>query len=77
MKIFKSKKIKKLKIKKIVLLLLISFFSAFSLSKLEIFKNDTFINILKYISINKIYKSNIKFNGKYLINIALTNFDDI
>lgn len=76
-KIFKSKKIKTLRLKKSVLLLLISFFTAYNLSKLNIFKSDNFIKLLKNTSVNKITSSNIKFNGKYLINVALTNFDDI
>jgi len=76
-KIFKSKKTKKINIKKIVLMLTISFFSSFLLSKLKIFKSDEFINLLKDTSINKIYNKEIKLNGKYLINVALTNFDDI
>lgn len=76
-KIFKSKKTKTLKLKKTVLLLIISFFSAFIFSKLNIFKNENFINFLRNTSMNKITTSNIKFNGDYLINIALTNFNDI
>lgn len=76
-KIFKSKKTKTLKLKKIVIILLISFFSSYLLSKLSIFDNENFISFLKNTSMNKITKSNVKFNGEYLINIALTNFDDI
>jgi len=76
-KIFKSKKTKKIKLKKIVLILLISFFSAYFLSKIDIFKSDEFISLLKNTSLNKIETTKIKFNGKYLINVALNNFDDI
>jgi len=76
-KIFKSKKTKKINLRKIVLMLSISFFSSFLLSKLGFFKRDDFINLLKNTSLNKIYTNDIKLNGKYLINVALTNFDDI
>ena len=76
-KIFKSKKNNNKKIKKIILLLLISFFSSLILINIKIFKNENFINLLKNSSINKLTKPNIKFNGTYLINIALTNFDNI
>ena len=77
MKIFKSKKIKQKNFKKIILLLFISFFSAYNLSKLNLFRNEKFISVLKNISLNKIIYYDIKFNGKYLINIALNNFKDI
>lgn len=76
-KIFKSRKTKKINLRKIVLMLFISFFSSFLLSKLDYFQNEDFINLLKNTSINKIYNKNIKLNGKYLINVALTNFDNI
>jgi len=76
-KIFKSKKTKNINLRKIVLMLLISFFSSYYLSKLNIFKNNEFIDLLKNTSLNKVYKTNIKLNGKYLINIALSNFNDI
>ena len=76
-KIFKSKKNYNKLLKTIIILLLISFFISLLLSKLNILKNDKFINVLKNTSINKITPTNIKFNGKYLINIALTNFDNI
>ena len=76
-KIFKSKKTRKINLKKIVLMILISFFSSFLLSKISFFKSDEFINLLRDISINKIYGKDVKLNGKYLINVALTSFDDI
>ena len=76
-KIFKSKKTKNIKLKKGVLLFLISFLCSYFLSKLSIFYNEDFIDLLKYTSMNKISNANIKFNGEYLVNIALTNFEQI
>lgn len=76
-KIFKSKKNNNLTFKKIIILLLISFFSAYILSKIEIFKSDKFINILKNTAINKLNTINLKIKGEYLLNIGLTSFDDI
>lgn len=76
-KIFKSRKTKRINFKRIVFLLLISFFSSYFLSKLDYFKNEDFLNLLKNTSVNKIYNRDIRLNGKYLINIALTNFEDI
>lgn len=76
-KIFKSKKNKNLKLKKIIILLLISFFSAYILSKLSLFNNKLVIEILKNTSMNKINNIYLKFKGEYLLNIALTTFDEI
>lgn len=76
-KIFKSKKNNNTILKKIILILLISFFSAYILSKIEIFKSDNFINILKNTSINKLNTIDLNLKGEYLLNIGLTSFDDI
>lgn len=76
-KIFKSKNNNNISIKKILILLLISFFSAYFLSKLEIFKNEKFINILKNTSINKLNNINLNLKGEYLLNIGLSTFKEI
>ena len=76
-KIFKSKKYKHISYRKIIFILLISFSFAFILSKLSIFKNNNFINLLKKTSVNELYFKNINIKGEYLINVGLTNFDKI
>ena len=76
-KIFKSKKNLKIHIKKFIFLLLISFFSAFILSKLKIFKNNNYIDLLKYTSTNTLINTNLNLKGTYLLNIGLTTFDNI
>lgn len=76
-KIFKSKTNNNINLKKILILLFISFFSAYFLSKLNIFKTDKFINLLKNTSINKINLIDFKFKGEYLLNIGLSTFDEI
>lgn len=76
-KIFKSKTNKKNKYKKILMLLLISFFAAYFFSKLDIFYNESFINLLKNISMNEIENNGINLKGEYLINVGLSTFDDI
>ena len=76
-KVFKSKRRLKIKIKKILLLLLISFFSAFLLSKIKIFKNSKFIDLLKYTSTNTLKNNSINLKGTYLLNIGLNTFDNI
>lgn len=76
-KIFKTRKTYKFKYKKFLKLCIISFFSAFILSRLDIFSNDKFINILKNSSISKIDFKNLNFKGEYLLNIGLNTFDDI
>ncbi len=76
-KIFKSKKKHQIKLNGIYKFLLISFLIAFFLSRLKIFSNKNFINVLKDTSTNKINISNIDFKGEYLLNIGLTNFNNI
>ena len=76
-KIFKSKKYKRISYRKIIFILLISFSFAFLLSKLSIFKNNNFINLLKKTSVNELDFKNINIKGEYLINVGLTNFDKI
>lgn len=76
-KIFKSKKYKRISYRKIIFVLLISFSFAFILSKLSIFKNNNFINLLKKTSVNELDFKNINIKGEYLINVGLTNFDKI
>lgn len=76
-KIFKSKKNNDVSLKKILILLFISFFCAYALSKLELFKSDKFINILKNTSINKLNNIDLNLKGKYLLNIGLQTFDEI
>lgn len=76
-KIFKSKKKHQIKLNGIYKFLLISFLIAFFLSRLKIFNNKNFINVLKDTSTNKINISNIDFKGEYLLNIGLTNFNNI
>lgn len=76
-KIFKSKKYKRISYRKIIFILLISFSFAFILSKLSIFKNNNFINLLKKTSVNELDLKNINIKGEYLINVGLTNFDKI
>ena len=76
-KIFKSKKYKRISYRKIIFILLISFSFAFMLSKLSIFKNNRFINLLKKTSVNELDFKNINIKGEYLINVGLTNFDKI
>lgn len=76
-KIFKSKHTNKNKLKKIFVLLLISFFAAYFLSKFDIFYSESFINLLKNISVNEIEKSRINLKGEYLINVGLSTFEDI
>ena len=76
-KIFKSKKYKRISYRKIIFILLISFSFAFLLSKLSIFKNNRFINLLKKTSVNELDFKNINIKGEYLINVGLTNFDKI
>lgn len=76
-KIFKSKKYKRISYRKIIFILLISFSFAFILSKLSIFKNNNFINLLKKTSVNELDFKNINIKGEYLINVGLTNFDKI
>ena len=76
-KIFKSKVSRKNKYKKKLILLLISFFAAYFLSKFNIFSSDSFVKILRYISMNNIENNGINFKGEYLINIGLSTFDDI
>lgn len=76
-KIFKSKKYKRISYRKIIFILLISFSFAFILSKLSIFKNNRFINLLKKTSVNELDFKNISIKGEYLINVGLTNFDKI
>ena len=73
-KIFKSKKNKSIYIRKIFLMLLISFFLSFLLS---IFKSEYFINILKNTSVNEIENNKLNIKGEYLLNIALSTFDNI
>lgn len=76
-KIFKSKKNNNIKLKKIILLLLISFSFSFIISRLNIFKNIKFINLLKNTSVNELSFKNINLNGEYLLNIGLTDFEKI
>ena len=76
-KIFKSKKRFKIHIKNIILLLLISFFSAYILSKIKVFKNNNYIDLLKYTSTNTLINTNLNLKGTYLLNIGLTTFDNI
>ncbi len=76
-KIFKSRKYKRISYRKIIFILLISFSFAFLLSKLSIFKNNRFINLLKKTSVNELDFKNINIKGEYLINVGLTNFDKI
>lgn len=76
-KIFKSKKNNNIKLKKIILLLLISFSFSFIISRLNIFKNIKFINLLKNTSMNELSFKNINLNGEYLLNIGLTDFEKI
>ena len=76
-KIFKSKKNKNNSLKKVLLLLLISFFSAYILSKLDIFHNEKFVEMLKRTSMNELSIANIRLKGDYLINIGLSTFSDI
>ena len=76
-KIFKSKKNKSIYIKKIILLLLISFFVSYILSRISIFKNNNFIELLKNTSMNEIKSNDLNIKGEYLINVGLTTFDDI
>ena len=76
-KIFKSKHTNKNKFKKIFVLLLISFFAAYFLSKLEIFRNKDFIELLKKTGMNEIGENGINLKGEYLINVGLSTFDDI
>lgn len=76
-KIFKSKKTKKINLKKLVFMLFISFLLSYFLSNMNIFKNEYFINMLKDVSLNKISNRKININGKYLLNVALTTFEDI
>ena len=76
-KIFKSRKYKRISYRKIIFILLISFSFAFLLSKLSIFKNNRFINLLKKTSVNELDFKNISIKGEYLINVGLTNFDKI
>ena len=76
-KIFKSKKYKRISYRKIIFILLISFSFAFILSKLSIFKNNNFINLLKKTSVNELDFKNINIKGEYLINVGLTNFNKI
>lgn len=76
-KIFKSKTNNKNKLKTIFLLLFISFFSAYFLSKLKIFNNDKFIELLKKTGMNEISETGINLKGIYLINVGLSTFDNI
>lgn len=76
-KIFKSKTNKKNRLKKIVVLLLISFFSAYFLSKLNIFHNEKFIELLKITSMNEIVETKNYLKGEYLINVGLSTFSEI
>lgn len=76
-KIFKSKTNNKNKLKKIFLLLFISFFSAYFLSKLKIFNNEKFIELLKKTGMNEISETGINLKGIYLINVGLSTFDNI
>ena len=76
-KIFKSKTKNKNKFKKIFVLLLISFFAAYFLSKLEIFHNKDFIELLKKTGMNEIGETGINLKGEYLINVGLSTFEDI
>lgn len=76
-RIFKSKRNNNINLKKIIVLLLISFFSAYFLSKLNIFKSEKFIDILKNVSMNKINPIDISFKGEYLLNVGLSTFKDI
>lgn len=76
-KIFKSKTNNNINLKKILILLFISFFSAYFLSKLNIFKTEEFINLLKNTGINKINTFDFKFKGDYLLNVGLSTFDEI
>lgn len=76
-KIFKSKVGKKNKYKKKLILLLVSFFAAYFLSKFDIFGSDSFIKMLKNVSMNEIENNGINFKGEYLINVGLSTFDDI
>lgn len=76
-KIFKSRKIKKINIGKIILTLLISFFAYIIINKINLFKTEKFINILKNTSMNEINLKSIDMKGEYLINIGLSNFDKI
>lgn len=76
-KIFKSKTNKKNRLKKIVVLLIISFFSAYFLSKLNIFHNEKFIELLKITSMNEIIETKNNLKGEYLINVGLTTFNEI
>ena len=76
-KIFKSRKYKRISYRKIIFILLISFSFAFLLSKISIFKNNNFINLLKKTSVNELDFKNISMKGEYLINVGLTNFDKI
>lgn len=76
-KIFKSKRVKSIYIKKIVILLLISFFASYALSKIKLFNNNNFIELLKNTSMNEIKNNNFNIKGEYLINVGLTTFNDI
>lgn len=76
-KIFKSKTNNKNKLKTIFLLLFISFFSAYFLSKLKIFNNEKFIELLKKTGMNEISATGINLKGIYLINVGLSTFDNI
>ena len=76
-RIFKSKRNNNIKLKKIFVLLLISFFSAYFLIKLNIFKSEKFIDVLKNFSMNKINPIDINIKGEYLLNIGLSTFKDI
>ncbi len=76
-KIFKSRKSKKINIGKIILTLLISFFAYIIINKINLFKTEKFINILKNTSMNEINLKSIDMKGEYLINIGLSNFDKI
>ncbi len=76
-KIFKSKKLKKRHLKKIIILLFISFFVSYFLSRINIFRNEEFINLLKKTSMNELNKINMDFKGEYLLNMGLTTFDEI
>ena len=70
-KIFKSRKSKKINIGKIILTLLISFFAYIIINKINLFKTEKFINILKNTSMNEINLKSIDMKGEYLINIGL------
>lgn len=76
-KIFKSRKRQKINIKKLFLILSISFSFAIVISKLSIFKNINFINLLKMTSMSELTLKDINLKGEYLINVGLSNFDNI